>query len=215
MVDERDLPEKLLDLAIYAPVGLLLTVMEELPGLAERGRERVTKQVEAARLIGRLAVKQAEGWVGRAGASPAARTSSPQPPTESSGATEAAASPRSSGSHSAVSGAETVEMAGGSPSASATPTRRPGGAGAATKKARGAAGSAPGTTRKATPSGAAGALAIPGYDTLAASQVVQRLSSLRPAELEAVRAYEIANRGRRTILHRIGQLTTSGGASSD
>jgi hypothetical protein len=49
-------------------------------------------------------------------------------------------------------------------------------------------------------------LAIPGYDTLAASQVVQRLSSLRPDELDAVRRYEIATRGRRTILHRIAQL---------
>jgi hypothetical protein len=49
-------------------------------------------------------------------------------------------------------------------------------------------------------------LAIPGYDTLAASQVVQRLSSLRPDELEAIRRYELATRGRRTILHRIAQL---------
>lgn len=50
-------------------------------------------------------------------------------------------------------------------------------------------------------------LAIPGYDTLAASQVVQRLSSLRQDELDAIRAYELSTRGRRTILHRISQLT--------
>ena len=49
-------------------------------------------------------------------------------------------------------------------------------------------------------------LAIPGYDTLAASQVVQRLSSLRPDELEAIRRYELSTRGRRTILHRVAQL---------
>jgi hypothetical protein len=53
---------------------------------------------------------------------------------------------------------------------------------------------------------AAASLAIPGYDTLAASQVVQRLSSLRPEELEAIRRYELSTRGRRTILHRIAQL---------
>jgi hypothetical protein len=52
----------------------------------------------------------------------------------------------------------------------------------------------------------AASLAIPGYDTLAASQVVQRLSSLRSDELDAIRRYEIATRGRRTILHRIAQL---------
>jgi hypothetical protein len=49
-------------------------------------------------------------------------------------------------------------------------------------------------------------LAIPGYDTLSASHVVQRLAGLAPEELEAVRSYEAATRGRRTILSKIGQL---------
>jgi hypothetical protein len=49
-------------------------------------------------------------------------------------------------------------------------------------------------------------LAIPGYDSLAASQVVQRLGGLSSAELEAVRSYEDATRGRRTILNKVGQL---------
>jgi hypothetical protein len=57
-------------------------------------------------------------------------------------------------------------------------------------------------------------LPIPGYDTLAASQVVQRLGSLRPEELELVRRYEVATRGRRTILHRIGQLSSDDGRAS-
>ncbi|HEX7096543.1 MAG TPA: hypothetical protein VF183_11715 [Acidimicrobiales bacterium] len=52
----------------------------------------------------------------------------------------------------------------------------------------------------------AAALAIPGYDTLSASQVVPRLDALSPEELEAVRQYELAHRGRRTILNRIAQL---------
>src|SRR6266446_3170115 len=43
-------------------------------------------------------------------------------------------------------------------------------------------------------------LAIPGYDALSASQVVQRLAGLSADELEAVRAYESATRGRKTIL---------------
>jgi hypothetical protein len=49
-------------------------------------------------------------------------------------------------------------------------------------------------------------LPIPSYDTLSASQVVPRLDSLRPAELEQVRIYEAAHRGRRTILSRVAQL---------
>lgn len=49
-------------------------------------------------------------------------------------------------------------------------------------------------------------LAIPGYDSLSASQVLPRLAGLTATELEAVRAYEVASRGRRTILNRIAQL---------
>lgn len=49
-------------------------------------------------------------------------------------------------------------------------------------------------------------LAIPGYDSLAASQVVERLGSLAPNELDAIRRYELAGRHRRTILNRIDQL---------
>ncbi|HSH23144.1 MAG TPA: hypothetical protein VK975_03695, partial [Acidimicrobiales bacterium] len=49
-------------------------------------------------------------------------------------------------------------------------------------------------------------LSIPDYDSLSASQVVPRLSSLTTSELAAVRAYEEAHRGRQTILHRIAQL---------
>jgi hypothetical protein len=49
-------------------------------------------------------------------------------------------------------------------------------------------------------------LAIPGYDSLSASQVLRRLDGLDPAELEAVRAYESVHRGRKTILTRIIQL---------
>ncbi len=51
-----------------------------------------------------------------------------------------------------------------------------------------------------------GSLAIPGYDSLSASQVVQRLDGLSRPELVAVRAYEWGNRARRTILNRVDQL---------
>lgn len=54
-------------------------------------------------------------------------------------------------------------------------------------------------------------LAIPGYDSLSAFQVVQRLAGLAPGELEEVRAYEAAGRGRRTILTKIAQLQTGHG----
>jgi hypothetical protein len=49
-------------------------------------------------------------------------------------------------------------------------------------------------------------LAIPDYDSLSASHVVNRLAGLTPKELERVRQYELANRGRKTILSKISQL---------
>ena len=49
-------------------------------------------------------------------------------------------------------------------------------------------------------------LAITDYDSLSASQVVPRLESLTTDELELVRQYELANRGRKTILNKIAQL---------
>jgi hypothetical protein len=53
---------------------------------------------------------------------------------------------------------------------------------------------------------AAGRLAIPGYDSLSAYQVVQRLAGLSSDELAAVGDYESAHRARQTVLARVRQL---------
>lgn len=52
-------------------------------------------------------------------------------------------------------------------------------------------------------------LAIPDYDGLAASQVVPRLEGLAVGELESVRLYEAAHRGRKTVLGKIAQLQSA------
>jgi hypothetical protein len=66
------------------------------------------------------------------------------------------------------------------------------------------------TDEAPTPAGVAAPsadeLAIPDYDALSASQVVPRLDGLAGDELDAVRRYEAANRGRKTILAKIAQL---------
>ena len=46
-----------------------------------------------------------------------------------------------------------------------------------------------------------------GYDHLAAAQIVRLLDRLPESELEMVRTYEVAHRGRRTILAKVEQLT--------
>jgi hypothetical protein len=50
------------------------------------------------------------------------------------------------------------------------------------------------------------ALPIPGYDQLAASQVIARLPGLSPTELDRIEDHESAHRRRRTVLARISQL---------
>jgi hypothetical protein len=49
-------------------------------------------------------------------------------------------------------------------------------------------------------------LPIEDYESLASSQVVDRLPTLTPEELRAVQAFETAHRGRRTVLGRVEQL---------
>ncbi len=53
---------------------------------------------------------------------------------------------------------------------------------------------------------AAADLPIAGYDILAASQVIARLDGMDAGDLDLIRRYEAANRNRRTILGRVGQL---------
>ena len=53
---------------------------------------------------------------------------------------------------------------------------------------------------------AADELPIEEHESLAASHVVARLGDLDPSELREVRRFELAHRGRRTVLDRIDQL---------
>lgn len=174
MSKRQDPAEQLLDVFVYAPLGLLLEARDLLPKLADKGRQRMGGQVTVARMIGELAVRQGQrraekafqrfreqqGWTG----------ARPQ---------DAAAGPRPTNGH------------------GPSPTDAP------------AAGAASGAGHPTT--GTAGvpdaaSLAIPGYDTLSASQVVPRLEGLSAEELDAIRVYEEATRGRKTVLTRINQL---------
>jgi hypothetical protein len=66
-------------------------------------------------------------------------------------------------------------------------------------------------SERATGSVTARQLPIDEYESLAASHVVARLANLTPAELRQVRTFEVAHRGRRTVIGRIDQLL--GGAT--
>jgi hypothetical protein len=251
--DERPLYEVFLDYAVFAPIGLVLEAVEELPKLSEKGRERVEKQVMLARMLGRLAFGQAQrkfekvtglspgesgspaesGWAAESGSpaesnGAAARASSAAAPRASTGAaprTSRAAAPRTSRGGTVSRSAEPAAAGGpevGDEDEAPSATRSAG-----TEAIVAAVLDEPGAENETTSfedepaSGLGGSeqpsaddLAIPGYDTLAASQVVQRLASLETDELEAIRRYEVATRGRRTILHRIAQLAAGSGRAS-
>lgn len=192
--------DQALDIFVYAPVGIALTAAEELPKLIDKGRQRVTGQIGMARMMGQFAVmqgqKEAEKLVRQATDRIADLTKPPEAPAPKRPATRA----------------PVVEPAGDEPGVTEVATPRSSNNGAATNGSATTGTAMNGST--ATPSATTGSaapkpsadLAIPGYDALSASQVVQRLAGLSPDELEQVRAYETASRGRKTILSRIAQL---------
>ena len=173
-----------------------MTVVEDLPELADKGRRRLVQPLEAFRGLGDLAV--AEG-------------------RRRFGMVDDETQQHTAGGGVASNGASTAH---GRPA-----MRTPASANARVHDNRywhpeatsGDTASDPIAASEEEPGGSAEThgsadeelLAIPGYDSLSASQVVQRLESLTATELEAVRLYESANRRRRTILARVAQLQQS------
>lgn len=206
--DDRTPADLLCDLFVYAPLGFAFEAPKLVPELAARGRE----QVAAARTVGRFVVDKANerlapvlgsvlnGFLsglrptddrgGRAKVDPdaAARVETTDSPAGARGEQSSAAETAKMGAAMTDGAASSATT---SSSGSKAPTRRPTGSNGSTR-------------RRKTPEAAS--LGIPDYDSLAASQVVPRLAALTPDELAAVRAYEAAHRGRRTILGRVDQL---------
>jgi hypothetical protein len=55
--DERPLIDEILDYAVYAPLGLAITVLEDLPGLVDRGKSKLGPQLGIARFAGKMAFR--------------------------------------------------------------------------------------------------------------------------------------------------------------
>lgn len=184
MSQQKNPIDQALDVFVYAPLGFLFSARETVPQLAEKGRQYVA----AARAMGEFALGQ-----GKEQAERAVRQAGDQ-----------------AGQTLSVVGNLTGRRPGTSrpspvpaPRATAPPPPPPPAPEGAVARAEARA-DAGGNGRVAGPS--AESLAIPGYDTLSASQVVQRLGGLSADELESVRAYEESGRKRKTILARVEQL---------
>jgi hypothetical protein len=180
-----------MDLLVYAPIGLALAARDELPNLIAKGRQESQGQVAMARVVGKFAVgrgqKEASRFLREASGRLAGLGLVPDP----------ARTARSSGS------APPSPSPGPTASAPAPSTASP----AATEPDP-----APAAGADPPPEAGSDGLAIPGYDSLSAPHVVQRLDGLSADELEAVRAYEASHRGRKTILSRIAQLQSPSGS---
>jgi len=172
----RSTADRLLDLCVYAPIGLALEAHKYVPELADRGRN----QVALARFVGKLAVDRLEKQFGPLGAF--LRTDAPASPSTPPPTADAA--PSEHGPDAAVSAEPAASDAAAAESTEAQP--------AAT------------VTDESVPDESS--LALHGYGTLSASQIVPRLTTLDRADLEAIARYERATRSRRTILNRIEQL---------
>jgi hypothetical protein len=209
VTEDRSPLDSALDLVLYAPIGLALTVGEEVPKLAAKGRQRLATQWATARTVGQFAVAQGRREVqkrtgGTSGATKPAAATRPQPagpePARTGTPPVAPAAPAPSSAGPVPPAASSSNGAGPTATAVSPPPE-------ASPEPPGA-GSSDGPVGAAPPQ-SVDDLAIPGYDSLSASQVVQRLAGLAAEELEAVRMYETATRGRRTILARVSQLQGS------
>ena len=178
MSDHKNPIEQALDVFVYAPLGLLFSARETIPQLAEKGRQYVA----AALAMGEFAVGQGREQAGKA-----------------AGQTLSVVGGMAAGRRPAPPRRTTAAAA---PEAPPPPPPPPAPEGLAARAD--AAGESGGNGQVTAPN--VESLAIPGYDTLSASQVVQRLGGLSAEELEAVRAYEESSRKRKTILARVQQL---------
>jgi hypothetical protein len=202
MSDDKKTPlDNVVELALFAPLGLALTARDHLPELIARGRQQVTSQVTMARMIGQFAVKEGEKDLRKRveglsetlsalgilpESNPPAAGTVPAPPPEVEVDVPGSGSTGTGSEGSSANGSTNGRAAAETPaSAPATPAAR-----------------------------SRAELSIPGYDTLSASQVVQRLAGLSAEELEDVRDYEAGTRGRRTILSKIAQLQSQSGPSA-
>jgi hypothetical protein len=188
--------DRLLELFVFAPAGLALTLVEELPNLVEKGRNRIEGRTATARVVGQFAVQMGFREVSRR----ARQLVDPEPPRRREASRQ---------DH------EPHQAPGSSPNVCPTPgidrrSRPPAETEEQPTEIRVSYNSATEgpDQRDAEVNGfaALGDLAIPAYDTLSASQVVKRLDGLSREELREVGEHERLNRHRATILTKVEQL---------
>lgn len=187
MPDDRDAADKALELLVYGPLGFALYLRDTAPSFVKlfvaRGRSVVEEQRKS--VGGQLSQARAVGEFATNYGGPQVNRIVTDGITRVREQAETAINALNT-----LLGNPTVP-----PVASTGPVRD---AAATPPPATGAA------------SGNGRHLAIPDYDELSASQVVEHLDGLSRAELDAIREYETEHRARNTVLGKIEQLTRPG-----
>ncbi len=65
MTDPRSFRDRVLDVAVYAPAGVLRRLRDDLPGLVATGRREVEERVRVAHWVGEMAVTYGRAEVQR------------------------------------------------------------------------------------------------------------------------------------------------------
>jgi hypothetical protein len=209
--------ERAVDLLVYAPIGVAMFAKDTVPTFVKmfvsRGQTELQKQEKSLRdranqyrAVGKFAVKYGGPEVKRQAESKLDTARRACEETFSGlivnrGGGESTEAPAPAPTKAPAANDEAPKAEPAKPKAAKVEARAPvNGTTNGSGNGNGAAVRPP-----ATP---APELAIPEYDQLSASQVVERLEGLSAGELDAVREYELAHRGRNTILGKITQLTS-------
>lgn len=179
--------DQAMDAFVYAPIGLVLDGPALFPKLVQQGKN----QVQVARMMGQMAVQMGQSKINE-------RVRAAEGPVRDVLAGLGVVERDTPGAEDAPEPAAEPTPSEPEASTAAKPAAKKAAAKKASKRA-------PKPARTKT-SSMSSALGIPDYDSLSASQVVSRLRGLVPDELDAVRAYESANRARKTVLNKISQL---------
>jgi len=92
--EEKSPVDQVIDLLVFAPLGLAMTARTELPEMVARGRAQVEGQLTMARFIGQFAVQQGKVEVEKRLKSYTDRPAPPEPaPTPAPAAPAAATAP--------------------------------------------------------------------------------------------------------------------------
>ncbi len=181
-----------LDVCVFGPVGVAVTLAEELPEIVDKGRQRVQLQLGNAMVVGRFVVTRGQRKLSDR-LDEVLRGMNDDLAGGGSGERDVDGDRQRAPERDDQRDRDREPVTSYRPAASTNPAPA------------------------ATPDPAAAAIvegALADYDTLSASQVVRRLESLGPDELHAVARYEASTRNRRTILNRASQLLEEGPAAA-